>query len=146
MNSLIDMDDLKQKWRIGYVVRSLVTVGLNRFVDSWNNHRISGVNRGIPIQRAQDNNCLTPLDPTRVPSTDSLLNDYRSNGGRINENMSDLFPFDEERLNLQLMTQFHRLFTIDVYNSCYNLMLSGDSLVVLNLIRDHYEIVLSIFN
>ena len=48
------------------------------------------VNRGIPIQRALDNNCLTPLDPTRVPSTDSLLNDYRSNGGRINENMSDL--------------------------------------------------------
>ena len=144
MNSLIDIDDAKQKWTIGYVTRCLVTVGLNRFVDSWNNHRISGVNRGIPIQRALDNNRLTPLDPSRIPSTDSILTDYRSNGGRINENMSDLYPFDEERLNLELMTQFNRRFTLDVYNSCFNLMLSGENLVVFNLIREHYDIVISI--
>ena len=100
MNSLIDMDDAQQKWVIGYVLRCLVTVGINRFIDSWNNHRISGVNRGIPIQRALDNNVLTPLDPGRGPDTNVLLADYRSNGGRINENMSDLFPFDENRLNI----------------------------------------------
>ena len=90
LNSLIDIDDAKQKWTIGYVTRSLVTVCLNRFVDSWNNHRISEVNRGIPTQRALDNNRLTPLYPSRVPSTYSLLTDYRSKGGRKNVNMYDL--------------------------------------------------------
>ena len=49
MSSLIDTDDRMQKWAISFVTRNLVTVGLNRFIASWNNHRIPGPNRGIPL-------------------------------------------------------------------------------------------------
>jgi hypothetical protein len=121
----------------------LSVLGLNRFIDSWNNHRISEVNRGIPIQRALDNNVLTPLDPLRIPDTDTLLVDYRSNGGRINENMADLSPFDDNSLNSQMMTVINERFQSNDYFSCFNLMLSGDDTAVLTLIREHYEIVSS---
>ena len=124
----------------------LSVLGLNRFIDSWNNHRISEVNRGIPIQRALDNNVLTPLDPLRIPDTDTLLVDYRSNGGRINENMADLSPFDDNSLNSQMMTVINERFQSNDYFSCFNLMLSGDHTAVLTLIREHYEIVSSYLN
>ena len=140
------MDDVYQKWTIGYVTRCLVSIGLNRFIDSWNNHRIYGVNRGIPIQRALDNNVLTPLDPVIIPDTETLLVDYRSNGGWINENMSDLFPFDDNSLNSRMMTVIHERFHSNDYFICFNLMLSGDHTAVLNLIREHYEKVSSYLN
>ena len=143
MNSLVDMDNPIQKWTIGFVVRSLVTVGLNRFIDSWNNHRISGPSRGIPIQRALDNNVLSPLRQIQIPSTEELLADYRANSGRINENMSDLYPFDERDVNVALMAALSNTFTIETYNNHYNLMLSGDSHAIIELIREHQNIVLS---
>ncbi len=54
-----------------------------------------------------------------------------------------IYRFDEERLNLELMTQFNRRFTIDVYNNCFNLVLCWKNLVVFNIIREHYDTVLS---
>ena len=45
LNSMIDLENEYQKWTIGYVTRNLVTVtvGLQRFIASWNNHRFSGI-------------------------------------------------------------------------------------------------------
>ena len=59
--SLIHNDDENQMWCVGFVVRNLVTVGLNRFMASWNHHRIPGVNKGIPMERAEESNQLTPI-------------------------------------------------------------------------------------
>jgi hypothetical protein len=44
LNSMIDLENEYQKWTIGYVTRNLVTVtvGLQRFIASWNNRRIPG--------------------------------------------------------------------------------------------------------
>ena len=43
LKSMIDLENQYQKWTIGYVTRKLVTVGLQRFIASWNNHRFSGI-------------------------------------------------------------------------------------------------------
>ena len=51
----------------------LVTIGLSRFIDSWNNHRIPGPNRGIPIQRALENCRINPLNHSQIPNTDDLI-------------------------------------------------------------------------
>ena len=43
LNSMIGLENQYQKWTIGYVTRKFVTVGLQRFLASWNNHRIPGI-------------------------------------------------------------------------------------------------------
>lgn len=43
LNSMIDLENEYQKWTIGYVTRKLVTVGLQRFIASWNNRRIPSI-------------------------------------------------------------------------------------------------------
>ena len=91
-----------------------------------------------------DNNALTPLNQVQVPSTEELLADYRARNGRINENMSDLYPFDENEQNIALMTTINSRFTSIIYNNCYNLMLSGDNLVIIELIRQHHDIVVTL--
>ena len=111
--------------------------------DSWNNHRVSGPNRGIPIERALENNRIAPLDAVIVPHTEQLLREYRNAGGRINENMSDLFPFDNIQQNDNLLNLLSDSFNQTLYNSIYNRMLSGDVMAILELIRQHMDIVLT---
>jgi len=66
----------------------LVTVGLNRFVAAWNNHRIPGPNRGIPAVRALEYSIVTPaaLNFT-MPD---LIQQYRRSGDTINDDFADL--------------------------------------------------------
>lgn len=42
----LDMDNTQHKLIVGHVIRKLVKVGIDRFVESWNNHRIPC--KGIP--------------------------------------------------------------------------------------------------
>ena len=71
------------------------------------------------------------------PSTETLLNEYTVSGGRINENLSDLYPFDDNIRNHDLNS---RSSNVD-YLSAFNLMLSGDTMAILNIIRSHYNLV-----
>ena len=69
------------------------------------------------------------------PSTETLLNEYIVSGGRINENLSDLYPFDDNIHDLN-----SRSSNVD-YLSAFNLMLSGDTMAILNITRSHYNVV-----
>ena len=71
------------------------------------------------------------------PSTETLLNEYTVSGGRINENLSDLYPFYDNIRNHDLNS---RSSNVD-YLSAFNLMLSGDTMAILNIIRSHYNVV-----
>ena len=123
LNSLIDLEDPFQKWTFGYVTRKLVTVGLNRFVAAWNNHRIPGPNRGIPSVRAIENSRVTPATLNFTMS--DLIQQYRRSGGTINDDFSDLWPFNEASRNDQLMNMLAQFNSS--YELIYNRMLLNDT-------------------
>jgi hypothetical protein len=127
-------------------VRKIVKIGLDRFIDSWNNHRIPGRNRGIPYQRALENTRISPIDASIIPNTDNLIMEYRSNGGSINTNMSDLYPVIDMALSNRILSHLDASFEPMHYVQCFNLLLNGDSLILLEFIRSHHLIVCDYVN
>jgi hypothetical protein len=137
LNSLFDSDDSLQKWSIGWLTINLVEVGLNRFLQSWNHHRIP--TKGIPIIKAGENNPLIPVDSNNVPDCITLAQEYRTLGGDINTRMNDLYPFNDEYANNLL---FSRLNTLkERINVIYNEMLINNKIAVYSIYRDAYAIV-----
>ena len=117
-------EDLIEKLTIGYVVRKLVRIGLDRMVDSWNLHKIPGPNRGIPYRRAND-----------------LILEYRANGGRTNSNMSDLYPLIDLGSSIRLLRLLDETFHQRHYVECYDMTLNGDLMILFEFIRAHYQII-----
>lgn len=60
-------------------------------------------NRGIPNQMALENCPIRPYT-NEVPQSNNLIDDYISQGGDINAEMGDLYPFESTDLNIQFMT------------------------------------------
>ena len=58
--------------------------------------------------------------------------------------MSDLFPFDNIQQNDNLLNLLSDSFNQTLYNSFYNRMLSGDVMAILELIRQHMDIVFDV--
>lgn len=137
-SSMINLDDHLQKWAISFVTRNLVTVGLNRFIASWNNHRIPGPNRGISVIMARENCTIAPY-PNEVPESNALIDDYRINGGDINSEMGDLYPFDTHELNTELMTRLSHL--IRRNEEVFEGMLADDIVMVFNFIKSINSII-----
>jgi hypothetical protein len=50
-SNLLNMDLHIDKFCVGYIVRSLVNIGIERFKNSWNYHRIP--KKSVPIELAE---------------------------------------------------------------------------------------------
>lgn len=137
--SLLSTDDRLQKWTIGYVTRNLVTIGLNRFIESWNHHRIPGPNRGIPYQLALEKCMISPYR-NDIPNCSTLIDQYNRLGGDINGSMDDLYPFSTNELNTRLINNLSILSSSNC--EVFEAMLAGNSIAVYDFIKSHYEIVI----
>ena len=81
---------------------------------------------------------------SEIPESNDLITSYNSLGGDINADMDDLYPFESNDLNIELMNRLSLL--ISRNNEVYEAMLADNSLVVYDFIKSHYEIVSNINN
>lgn len=87
---------------IGAVIRKIVTVGTNRFVVAWNNHRIPL--KGIPNNMAAQYCQIQPQVESQVPSVSFLVQSYNANPKHyINDNLDDVQPFESDKSNRLLI-------------------------------------------
>ena len=133
------MEDAGHKWVVGYVVRKLVTVGLNRFIESWNCHRIPC--KGIPNQLALRSSVLTPCTEY-IPDWTEIVRQYELDGGSINDNLNDVNPFTAENRSIALINELIARFDL-YYSEVYNKILSGDKMTFFDFIKAHLELYLN---
>ncbi len=72
-NGEINMEDEITKFCVSYVTIMVISNALADFVSAWNSHRIPGRNGGIPSMLARTTNQVTQLNPTHIPSTDTVI-------------------------------------------------------------------------
>ena len=131
----IDMDLEHHKIVIGYVIRKLVQIGINKFVTSWNHHRIPGPCKGIPIIQAQNNDKTVPyLD---MPSVEEAVSLYNNEVGQINTNMGDLLLFKDNNLHELVLNQFNEE---DYFEELYVSIMRGESSYLKIAIKRHLDI------
>ena len=63
---------------VGYIVRSLVNIGIERFKDAWNHHRIP--KKGIPFELAEANSKIEPLNIHQLPTVREAIDAYNEIG------------------------------------------------------------------
>ena len=84
---------------------------------------------------------INPLDANLIPSTVDLIEEYRLGGGRINTNMSDLYPSTDMLTSNRILRMLEDAFVPMRYVQCFNQMLNGDLLILFEFIQAHFNIV-----
>jgi hypothetical protein len=144
--SKIDVENIEShKYCVGYLCRKLVSIGIERFIKSWNHHRIPGKSKQIPLYNYLNNNKITPVPESKVPEVNDLMNDYITDeGGNINDNMDDLKPFDSYLPNLEL----HELFSnieeedyLQLFSDCINTERVDSLLLMIQQLIIYYDLV-----
>ena len=136
------MDLHIDKFCVGYVVRSLVNIGIERFKNSWNNHRIP--KKGVPIELAEANNRIQPLQNNQIPTIAEAVRSYNQIRS-ITVDYVYLNAFgDNQNLNRSLQNRFQN--EIYRFDSLYSQILRDDFDVSLlyNIIQDHRKLFLEV--
>ena len=79
----IDMNDDLTKFCVSWVTINVLTPAIQKFVSSWNSHRIPGGNGGVPNVLARVSNETTPLQSASVPSVDYAVTLHENAGGTL---------------------------------------------------------------
>ncbi|XP_065891603.1 uncharacterized protein [Dysidea avara] len=82
-NGDFKLEDDHIKHCVSWYTLHVSQVGTTMFVTAWNEHRISGTNKGIPNVMMARNNQTKQIDNTLVPAADEAVRMYEENGGHI---------------------------------------------------------------
>ena len=89
----------------------LLTLELSRSLASWNAHRISGRNGGVPNVLAESTVCLAAGIAHAVPSTENAIESFCSDGGTLTE--ASIYGYDPLEESMQLRDRRAELFHVD---------------------------------
>lgn len=75
----IDMENESIKFCVSWVTIRVMEDPIKCFIQSWNNHRIPGAEGGVPNILAINNNYVTHLSPSVIPSTAHIVDLHEEN-------------------------------------------------------------------
>jgi hypothetical protein len=136
------MDLHIDKFCVGYIVRSLVNIGIERFKNSWNNHRIP--KKGVPIELAEANSRIQNLNNDQIPSLEEAITSYNQFGS-ITSDYEYLNAFGgNQSLNETLKNHFEN--EKYRFNSLYSEILTDyfDVEHLYAIIQDHRRLFLEV--
>ena len=139
--NLLNMQCDMSKHCIHKFIMEVAKVGLSRFIDSWNAHRIP--NHGIPNDLQIQCNGTTSIHPQEIPLGDDAVQQYRQQGGHL----TDPHPFGSDPLegNEHLQGQRDRTFIRLIpegldYGEIFSQIMSGHTGLFENAITTYITI------
>ena len=99
---MVNMEDDVDKFCVSYVLRKVCLVGLQRFIEAWNNHPVP--HKGIPNSLQASRNGTTAISPVDIPSKVDAVAAYRQQGGSL----TDPGEFGEDPLQASAHLQARR--------------------------------------
>lgn len=84
----IDMGDEVTKFCVSWVTIRVMDNAIQTFIQSWNHHRIPGPEGGIPNVLASQNNQVTQLHSTLIPSTADIMQIHEQSGNILQRDAS----------------------------------------------------------
>ena len=85
--------------------------GIEPLLASWNAHRMSGRNGGVPNVLAESTACLAAGIAHAVPFTENAIESFCTDGGMLTE--ASIYGYDPLEENMQLRDRRAELFHVD---------------------------------
>ena len=125
-SSIIDMQDETTKFCVSWATIQVASVGLIKFIQAWNSHRIDGPNGGVPNRLAEEHRNNTRVPDSAIPSVDDAVTMYEGCGGRLARD--SLFGHDPLAQHPQEQSYRIRDFCIryNSYDALYHNVASGN--------------------
>lgn len=81
---ILDMTNENVQFCVSWFTCGVAKVGMKRFVDAWNNHRIKGKpGNAVPSIRKLQSNTLKPLTEAVVPNEEHAVRMFEAQGGQL---------------------------------------------------------------